>query len=165
MPKRVTAPDYCMIARAMDVIGEQWTLLIIRDAFFGVRHFDEFQRSLGIARNILATRLTKLVEEDIFTRSPHPDDRRKVEYRLTDRGRELLPIIIALTQWGGKWKRREGELRPFSMVDRETGAPIARVEVRSTEGRVLGSRDFKLVAGPGLTDEIRRSVPALRNAG
>ena len=165
MPKRVTAPDYCMIARAMDVIGEQWTLLIIRDAFFGIRHFDEFQRSLGIARNILATRLTKLIEEDIFTRSPHPDDRRKVEYRLTDRGRELLPIIISLTQWGSKWKRREGELRPFSMVDRETGAPIARVEIRSTEGRVLGSRDFKLVAGPGLTDEIRRSVPALRNAG
>ncbi len=165
MPKRVTAPDYCTIARAMDVIGEQWTLLIIRDAIFGVRHFDEFQRSLGIARNILATRLTKLVEEDIFTRAAHPDDRRKVEYRLTDRGRDLLPVIIALAQWGGKWKRREGDLRPYSMVDRETGAGIARMEVRSTEGRVLGARDFRVIAGPGLTDEIRRSVPALQNAG
>ncbi len=165
MPKRVTAPDYCMIARAMEVLGEQWTLLIIRDAFFGIKHFDEFQRSLGIARNILATRLTKLVEEDILSREPNPDDRRKVEYRLTERGRDLLPIIVALTQWGTRWLARPGELRPFSLVDRETGAAIDRIEVRSTDGRVLGARDFQIVAGPGLTDDIRRSVPALRNVG
>lgn len=165
MPKRVTAPDYCMIARAVDVLGEQWTLLIIRDVFFGIRHFDEFQRSLGIARNILATRLAKLVDEDILSREPNPDDRRKVEYRLTKRGRELLPIIVGLTQWGTRWLTRPGELRPFSLVDRETGASIDRIEVRSTTGRVLGARDFEIVAGPGLTDEIRRSVPALRNVG
>ena len=165
MPKRVNAPDYCMIARAMEVIGEQWTLLIIRDAFFGIRNFDEFQRSLGIARNILATRLAKLVEADIFTRQPNSDDRRKVEYRLTERGRDLMPIIVGLTQWGSQWMQREGELRPFTMVDRSTGAPIAKMEVRSTEGRVLSARDFQVVAGPGLTDDIRRSVPALRNVG
>lgn len=164
MPKRATAPDYCMVARTIDVIGEQWTLLIIRDAFFGVRHFDEFQRNLGIARNVLATRLAKLVEEDILTREAHPDDRRKVEYRLTERGRDLLPVIISLTQWGGKWKRKAEELAPFRMVDRETGTPLARIEVRSADGRVLHARDLEIVAGPGITDEIRQTVPALRKS-
>ena len=164
MPKRVAAPDYCMIARAMDVLGEQWTLLIVRDAFFGVRHFDEFQRNLGIARNVLATRLAKLVDEDILTRETHPEDRRKVEYRLTERGRDLLPVIIALTQWGGRWKRLPEELAAFRMVDRETGEPLARMEVRARDGRVLAARDLKIVPGPGLTDAIRQTVPALRNA-
>ncbi|MCA3254051.1 MAG: helix-turn-helix transcriptional regulator [Alphaproteobacteria bacterium] len=164
MPKRVAAPDYCLIARTMEALGEQWTLLIVRDAFFGIRHFDEFQKSLGIARNVLADRLAKLVDEGVLTRAQHPDDRRKVEYRLTDKGRDLLPVIISLTQWGVKWKRGEGEGVPFRFVDRETGSGIARIEVRSTEGKPLTARDLAIKPGPALTDAIRAHIPALRDS-
>jgi len=164
MPKRVAAPDYCMIARTMEALGEQWTLLIVRDAFLGIRHFDEFQKSLGIARNVLADRLAKLVDEGVLSRAQHPDDRRKVEYRLTDKGRDLLPVIIALTQWGATWKRCGGESVPFSFVDRETGAGIARIEVRSTEGKPLTARDLAIKPGPGLTEAIRAHIPALRDS-
>ena len=164
MPKRVSAPDYCMIARTMDVLGEQWTMLIVRDAFFGVRNFDDFQKSLGIARNVLATRLAKLVDEGILTRKQSAEDRRKVEYRLTQKGRDLFPLIIALGQWGTQHLHREGEQAPFGIVDRETGAPVAPVEVRSKDGRTLSAHDTAIVPGPGLTDEIRAAIPALRNA-
>ena len=165
MPKRVSAPDYCMIARSMEALGEQWTLLIVRDAFLGIRHFDEFQKSLGVARNVLADRLAKLVDEGVLSRTQHPDDRRKVEYRLTDKGRDLLPLIIALTQWGAKYKRGDGEGVPFTFVDRETGAGLARIEVRSTEGKVLTARDMAIKPGPALTDAIRAHIPALRDLG
>lgn len=164
MPKRVSAPDYCVIARTMDVLGEQWTMLIVRDAFFGIRNFDDFQKSLGIARNVLATRLAKLVEADILTRRVSEEDRRKVEYRLTQKGRDLFPLIIGLSQWGMKYLCRDNELSPFGIVDRETGTPVGPVEVRSTDGRVLSPYDTALVAGPGLTDEIRSAIPALREA-
>lgn len=165
MPKRVSAPDYCVIARAMDVLGEQWTMLIVRDAFFGIRNFDDFQKSLGIARNVLATRLAKLVEAGILTRRVSEEDRRKVEYRLTQKGRDLFPLIIGLSQWGKKHLSRAGELAPFGIVDRATGAPVGPIEVRSKEGRVLSPHDTAIVAGPGMTDEIRSVIPALREAG
>ena len=165
MPKRVSAPDYCMIARAMDVLGEQWTMLIVRDAFFGVRNFDDFQRNLGIARNVLATRLAKLVDEGVLTRSPNASDRRKVEYRLTQKGRDLFPLVIALSQWGARHLRRPDEAPPFGIVDRATGAPLAPLEVRSSDGHALSPGDTAIVPGPGLTDAIRAAIPALRDAG
>lgn len=164
MPKRVSAPDYCVIARTMDVLGEQWTMLIVRDAFFGVRNFDDFQKSLGIARNVLATRLAKLVGEGILSRHVSEQDRRKVEYRLTPKGRDLFPLIIGLSQWGMKYLHRADELSPFGIVDRETGTPVGPVEVRSKEGRVLTPFDTMVIAGPGMTDEIRAAIPALREA-
>lgn len=164
MPKRVSAPDYCVIARTMDVLGEQWSMLIVRDAFFGVRHFDDFQKSLGIARNVLATRLAKLVDEGILSRRVSEHDRRKVEYRLTPKGRDLFPLIIALSQWGAKHLRREGELPPFTIVDREKREPVSAVEVRSADGRVLAPSDTAVAPGPALTDEIRAVIPALREA-
>jgi len=164
MPKRVSAPDYCVIARTMDVLGEQWSMLIVRDAFFGVRNFDDFQKTLGIARNVLATRLAKLVEEGILSRRVSEADRRKVEYRLTEKGRELFPLIIALSQWGQKWLAAPGEDLPFYVADRETLKPIAPIEVRAADGRPVTSRDTTLVPGPALTEDIRATIPALREA-
>lgn len=164
MPKRVSAPDYCLIARTMDVLGEQWTILIVRDAFFGVRNFDDFQKSLGIARNVLATRLAKLVDEGILTRRVSEQDRRKIEYRLTPKGRDLFPLIIGLGQWGAKYLCREDESPPFRIVDRQNGAPLGPVEVRASDGRVLSPHDTEIVPGPGTTDAIRAAIPALREA-
>jgi DNA-binding HxlR family transcriptional regulator len=164
MPKRVSAPDYCVIARTMDVLGEQWTMLIVRDAFFGVRHFDDFQKGLGIARNVLATRLAKLVDEGILSRRVSEADRRKVEYKLTAKGRDLFPLIIALSQWGTRHLTRPDEEVPFAIVDRESRQPVAPVEVRAADGRPLTPFDTAVAAGPGLTENIRAAFPALRHA-
>lgn len=162
MPKRSALPDACMLARALEVLGEWWTLLIVRDAFFGVRHFEGFQSSLGIARNVLSTRLAKLVKAGILDRVPDQEDRRRIEYRLTDKGRALLPTIVAFAQWGERWHDCAPECVPYSFVDRRDGEPIAALQVEAHDGRPLGCRDIKVVAGPGMTDDIRRRMPAFR---
>ena len=163
MPKRSPLPDACMLARALEVLGEWWTLLIVRDAFFGLRHFEAFQGSLGIARNVLSTRLAKLVEEGILTRRPDPTDGRRVEYRLTDKGRALLPTIVALGQWGADHMCEHGRL-PYWFVERATGEPVAAIKVRTKDGRDLEARDLAIVEGPGMTKAIRAMMPALQKA-
>ena len=94
----------CGLPAALEAIGERWAFLILRGAFNGLHHFEEFQSTLGIARNILANRLGRLVQNGILARTPLPDDRRKIEYRLTEKGTELLPAMLALRQWGEKWE-------------------------------------------------------------
>ena len=93
----------CALPAALEAVGERWSFLILRAAFNGLAHFEEFQSTLGIARNILSNRLGRLVENEILEREPDPADRRKIAYRLTDKGRDLLPALIALRQWGDKW--------------------------------------------------------------
>ena len=164
MPKRASAPDFCTSARALDVIGEQWTLLIVRDAFFGIRNFDDFQRATGIARNVLSQRLAGLVEAGVMTRHPSDEDKRKVEYRLTPMGLDLFPVVVALGQWGRKHLYGAAERMPFLILDRTTGEPPAPVTVHASDGRPIGPRDMMLAPGPGITDEVRRAIPALREA-
>ena len=137
----------CSLAQTLDVIGERWTLLILRDAFFGIRRFDQFQRDLGIARNILAARLNRLVDEGILERRPTDDSRH--EYVLTDKGLALQPVLLAMTHWGDRYKPNpKGDRVVF--VERATGKPIAPMDVRSHDGRTLGPREIKAVPGPGL---------------
>src|SRR5687767_5069851 len=93
----------CSIAQALEVVGEWWTLLILRDVFLGVRRFDDFQKRLGIARNVLADRLDTLVERGILERRPYQDRPPRDEYVLTEKGRDLLPVIHALREWGDRW--------------------------------------------------------------
>src|SRR5689334_23011880 len=93
----------CPLPQAVELIGEKWAFLILRGAFNGLQHFEEFQAGLGIARNILSDRLAKLVGGGILTRTPDPGDRRKVVYSLTDKGEALLPVMLALRQWGEDW--------------------------------------------------------------
>ncbi len=93
----------CSLTAALEVVGERWSFLILRGAFNGLGHFEQFQSALGIARNILANRLSRLVENGLMQRLPCADDRRKVEYRLTDKGAALLPAVVALRQWGERW--------------------------------------------------------------
>lgn len=133
----------CGISAALEVVGERWSFLILRGAFNGLRHFEEFQTNLGIARNILSNRLGRLVEHGILRRDPDPADRRKVTYRLTDKGRDLLPVLLALRQWGERWI--SGMPSNPVLVDRYTRKPIAPIIVQSADGRELGIRDMEWV--------------------
>ena len=93
----------CGLPQALEVMGERWSLMILRASFNGLKHFEEFLSELGIARNILSNRLAKLVDHAILKREPCADDRRKIEYRLTEKGFDLLPAMLALRQWGQKY--------------------------------------------------------------
>ena len=133
----------CAIAAAVEVVGERWSFLILRGAFNGLHHFEEFQSTLGIARNILSNRLAGLVEHDILSREPDPGDRRKIAYRLTPKGRELLPVLIALRQWGERWV--SGVPSNPVLVDRATRQPVAAMEVRAADGRPLSLSELDWV--------------------
>lgn len=132
--------DQCALPSALEAMGERWSFLILRGALSGIRHFEEFQCSLGIARNILANRLTRLVENGIMLRQPMQCDRRKVEYRLTEKGRELAPVMIALRQWGEKW----GCAPPSCQIlaDRRDGQPIRPIAIQAHDGRTLDLCDL-----------------------
>lgn len=102
MLKRTYEGQNCSIARALELVGERWTLLIVRDAFLGLRRFDEFQDSLGVARNVLAERLNRLVGEGILERNAYSERPPRFEYRLTEKGRDLAIPLLALMQWGDR---------------------------------------------------------------
>ncbi len=130
----------CGLPIALEAMGERWSFMILRAAFNGVMHFEEFLSELGIARNILANRLGRLTECGILYRTPCPDDRRKVEYRLSTKGIELLPAMIALRQWGEKWGT--GLLSKPILVDDRDQQPILQVNIQSHDGRVLCFKDL-----------------------
>jgi DNA-binding HxlR family transcriptional regulator len=125
----------CALPRALEAVGERWSFLILRGAFNGLQHFEEFQSTLGIARNILSNRLARLVDNEILRREPDPADRRKIAYKLTEKGRGLLPVLIALRQWGERWV--SGTPSNPVLVDRNSRLPVAPMEVRATDGRAL----------------------------
>lgn len=131
----------CGLPAALEVMGERWSFMILRAAFNGLHHFEEFLGALGIARNILSNRLARLVEHGIMKREPLPDDRRKIEYRLTEKGLDLLPAMLALRQWGEKY----GEGVPSNPVlcDARDGVPIAPIHIRAHDGRALGPKDLE----------------------
>jgi DNA-binding HxlR family transcriptional regulator len=112
----------CSIARTLEVIGDRWTMLILRDAFRGVRRFDAFQRDLGIARNLLTDRLTKLVEHGVLEKQLYQDHPPRYEYRLTRKGIDLSPALVALMRWGDKWLA-DGE-PPVSLLHDRCGEPL-----------------------------------------
>jgi len=130
----------CSLPAALEAMGERWSFLILRAAFNGLYHFEEFQSELGIARNILANRLARLVEHGILKRDALPEDRRKIEYRLTDKGMALLPTMIALRQWGERWET--GVAATPVLVDARDMRPIAPIDVRAWDGRVLTKHDL-----------------------
>lgn len=130
----------CPVARSVDAIGDWWSLLIVRDAFDGSRRFGEFQRSLGVAKNILTARLRTLVAGGVLESVPASDGSAYREYVLTPKGKALFPVIVALRQWGEQHFFGPGE--PHSqLVDRRRGAPLRALEVRSADGRRVDPDD------------------------
>ena len=138
----------CSIARTLEQVGDWWTLLLVREAFFGTRRFGEFQSHLGIAPNVLTQRLQDLVHNGILEVRATSENGRALDYRLTDKGRDLFPIIVALAQWGDRHAPAPGG-PPVVIVDRNHQRPIAPLQVRSDDGRVLQARDVavKLTQG------------------
>jgi len=153
----------CSIADTLNLIGEWWTILILREAFFGSCRFEEFQQHLGIARNILTARLKKLCDSGILRRVPVKEGAKRHEYKLTSMGRDMHPILIALTQWGDRWLQ-ESDGAPVTFIERNTGEEIADVCVLSKDGRVLKARDLALMPGPGATDETRERLQLMVKA-
>lgn len=130
----------CPVARSLEVIGDRWSLMIIRDAFDDICRFSEFQRSLGVARNILTSRLKALVEVGVFDICPASDGSAYKEYVLTDKGREIFPIVVSLRQWGERFQFEPHETRSL-LVDNSSGEPLMTMAVRSESGRLLGPSD------------------------
>jgi DNA-binding HxlR family transcriptional regulator len=147
MKRTSFAGDDCPIARALDVIGDWWSLLIIRDALLGRRRFGEFQKSLGLAKNILATRLRMLVDEGILSTVPASDGSAYQEYVLTEKGRGVFPVLVALRQWSETFDPRPEEIGTL-LVDRKSGRPVRKLELHSQDGRLLDVGDTTLKARP-----------------
>ena len=145
----------CGVGQALEVLGDWWTLLIVRDAFFGARRFGDFERNLGIAKNVLATRLEHLVEHGIFERVDVGAEGQRFEYRLTAKGEALLPVLTALREWSDEWVFGRGR-EPVVFLDRRTGRRLPRLRVTDADGRALTRRDVRAVPGPGASSETRR---------
>lgn len=136
--------DLCPIARSLDVIGDWWSLLIVRNAMLGTRRFSDFQKQLGVAKNILSARLRTLSEHGIIATVPGSGGSAYKEYVLTAKGRSLFPVLVALRQWGEEFAYGPDE--PFSrLVDRETGLPLRKLEIRSQDGRLLKETDTDVI--------------------
>jgi DNA-binding HxlR family transcriptional regulator len=147
MLERLYRGQTCSIARTLEVVGERWTLLIVRDAYLGVRRFDEFLESLGVASNILAARLQVLSEQGILERRRYQERPERFEYVLTDKGRELLPVILALMQWGDRHLAPDGP--PRLMRHRGCGGLATVRTVCSDCGRPLAGHEVETERGPG----------------
>jgi DNA-binding HxlR family transcriptional regulator len=130
----------CSVARTLSVVGERWTMLILRDAFLGHRRFDEFQRGTGIARNILSSRLRELVASGVLERTKGEGDGARVEYRLTRKGADLYPVLVAMLKWGDNWLADENG-PPLTLIHRPCGAKTAPRVVCSECGGNLAARD------------------------
>ncbi|UVL00987.1 helix-turn-helix domain-containing protein [Pseudomonas sp. B21-048] len=130
----------CPVARTLEAIGDRWSLMIIRDAFDDIRRFSEFQKSLGVAKNILASRLRTLVEVGVFDVRPASDGSAYKEYVLTDKGREIFPVVVSMRQWGERFLFKPHETRSV-LMDNEFVQPLMPLDVRSSSGQKLEPSD------------------------
>ncbi|MBS0658610.1 MAG: helix-turn-helix transcriptional regulator [Verrucomicrobia bacterium] len=154
MAKSLHRLDYsaanCSLTGALALLGEKWTLQVVREAFLGLRRFEEFRQAIGCARNLLTLRLQRLVEAGVLVPLPYREagQRERLEYRLTDKGRELAPILIALLQWGDRWVGAP-ERPPLIVRHLGCDAPV-RAEIRCTHGHgPLTARETYATPGPG----------------
>ena len=148
--------DDCPIARSLDAIGDWWSMLIIREALFGNRRFGEFQKKLGLAKNILTVRLRALVDQGILKTAPASDGSAYQEYLLTSKGRGIFPVLVALRQWSEEFSCDGGGFATL-LVDRDKGRPVRKLELRAEDGRLLGNGDTELRPNSGA--KRRRRVP------
>lgn len=156
----------CSVARTLSVIGDLWTLLILREVFLGTRRFDDFHSRLHVTRHLLADRLKKLVTSGVLRREPYQDRPARYEYRLTEKGRDLFPVIMALIGWGDRWMAG-AEGAPLEIVHRACGKPMTPLLVCSYCREPVTARDTEVHPGPAQHAQTTRggyagqSLPAL----
>ena len=158
MPKRITQ---CPIARSMERVSDEWSVLILREALFGLTRFDEFQKSLGIAPNILTRRLASLVEAGMLDRTQYSEHPPRYEYRLTEAGRDFRTVILSMLAWGNRHFAEEG--LSSMIVDIQTGEIADPILIDRKTGRSIIGPDFKVAAGPAASDSMKKryqSIPA-----
>jgi DNA-binding HxlR family transcriptional regulator len=153
--KRISTSQ-CPVARSLERVGEGWSILILRDAFYGLTRFDEFQKSLEIAPNMLTRRLNSLVAEGLLERHQYCDKPPRDEYRLTEKGRDFRPVLLALLAWGNKHFAPEGA--SVVLVNVKTGKPVEPTLVDSQTGKRLTANDYQLAAGPAAGERTRQRI-------
>ncbi|HEX3862792.1 MAG TPA: helix-turn-helix domain-containing protein [Stellaceae bacterium] len=149
----------CPVARGLERVGEWWSILILRDAFHGLTRFDEFQKSLDIAPNMLTRRLNALVEGGLVERRQYNEHPPRYEYVLTERGRDFRPVLLTMLAWGTRHFMPEGA--SVQLVDRATGRVADPILVDRTSGRPIMSPDFILVPGPSAGEAVKRRLAAM----
>jgi len=147
MERKSFAEMDCSVAQCLEVIGEWWTMLIIRDAFFGVTRFDQFQERLGIARNVLQQRLEHLIDFGVMERRPYSEHPPRYDYRLTTKGRDLWPVLNAMRQWGDQYAAPDGP--PITLVHKNCGSSVHAELVCSECAEPIDARSVRAVAGEG----------------
>jgi DNA-binding HxlR family transcriptional regulator len=154
MQRKSFSEMHCSVARCLEVVGEWWTLLILRDGFLGVTRFDEFQERLGISRNVLGQRLGSLVAHGVLIKVPYSEHPPRYDYRLTEKGRDLWPVITTMRQWGDKHAAPEGP--PLSLIHQPCGG-IAEAKLTCVAcGLPMDARSVSAVPGPGAVEPLVR---------
>jgi DNA-binding HxlR family transcriptional regulator len=152
MERKSFSGMHCSVAQCLEVVGEWWSMLIVRDAFLGVTRFDEFQERLGISRNILDQRLNRLVETGVLAKVPYSEHPPRFDYRLTDKGRDLWPILTTMRQWGDKYGAPNGP--PLLVTHKGCGQVADAVLTCSACGEPIGPRDVRAAPGPGAVEPL-----------
>lgn len=155
VPRKRFADVNCSIAQSLEILGDWWTLLLVREAFFGTTRFGDFERNLGIAKNILAARLEHLVEHGVFEQVPVDDGSKRLAYHLTPMGKDLLTVMTALREWSDRWVFGEGN-EPVVFRDRETGRRPGRLRICDEDGVPIDARGLVAEPGPGADPATRR---------
>jgi len=152
MERKSFSDMHCSVAQCLEVVGEWWSMLIVRDVFLGVNRFDEFHERLGISRNILNQRLSRLVEAGVLVKVPYSEHPPRFDYRLTDKGRDLWPVLTAMRQWGDTYSAPGGP--PMLVTHTGCGQVADAVMVCSACGEPIGPRDVRATPGPGAVEPL-----------
>lgn len=151
MPRLKTNVSPCSVARSLEILGDRWTLLLIREVVFGTHRFDDFAEHLGIARNVLSARLAKLVENGILEQEPLDSEAKRNGYHLTLMGLDLLPVLVSLMQWGDRWLQTPASI-PLQIVERKSGKKIPDMRPCNNAGKPLAFKELDWTPGPGADD-------------
>jgi DNA-binding HxlR family transcriptional regulator len=154
MERKSFSDMHCSVAQCLEVVGEWWSLLIVRDAFLGVTRFDDFQERLGISRNVLNHRLAGLVDAGVLVKARYSEHPPRHDYRLTDKGRDLWPVLATMRQWGDKYAAPDGP--PLELIHEHCGHVSDARVICSTCGDPIGPGDVRAVPGPG---EVEHLIP------
>lgn len=145
----------CPVAASLNLLGDIWTLLVVREALNGVTRFSQIQRNTGIAKNLLAERLATMVDDGLLERRDIGLTGVRHEYRLTQKGRALSPVMVAISQWGNAWLFDKGRA-PIALVNRRTGEPLGPLQPSTAAGEIISWRDVQKIPGPGADAGQRR---------